>query len=71
MRKRHTAPAHARATPSARAEVGGVIEGEGPVHISNVMLLDPSSGEPTRVGVSREGGRRSRVARKRSGERID
>jgi large subunit ribosomal protein L24 len=69
MRKRHE-----RAAPipgSQRAgQTGGVIESEGPIHVSNVMLVDPSSGEPTRVGVRREGGRRVRVAR-RSGEAID
>jgi large subunit ribosomal protein L24 len=43
---------------------------EGPIHISNVMLIDPDSGEPTRVSVKREGGRRVRVAKK-SGKEID
>ena len=43
----------------------GVIEREGPIHVSNVMLVDPNSGEPTRVGVRiEENGRRVRVARK-------
>jgi large subunit ribosomal protein L24 len=50
--------------------VGGVIEKEGPIHISNVMLLDPKSNDPTRVGITREDGRRKRIA-KRSGEEID
>jgi large subunit ribosomal protein L24 len=49
---------------------GGVIEVEGPVHVSNVMLLDPKGGKPTRVGVEREDGKPYRVAR-RSGARID
>ena len=54
-----------------RAEqVGGVIEKEGPIHISNVMLIDPKDKKPTRVGVTREDGRRSRVAR-RSGTALD
>ena len=69
MRKRHTRPQSLRDTQKA-AEVGGVIEDEGPIHISNVMLLDPKSGEATRVGISREGGQRTRIAR-RSGERLD
>jgi large subunit ribosomal protein L24 len=43
---------------------------EGPVHISNVMLIDPSSGEPSRVGVNREDGKRVRVAKK-SGKEIE
>jgi large subunit ribosomal protein L24 len=51
-------------------EIGGVIEKEGPIHVSNVMLLDPKTNEPTRVRVSREGGRRKRIAAK-SGEAID
>jgi large subunit ribosomal protein L24 len=49
---------------------GGVIEREGPIHISNVMLLDPKGGQPTRVGIEREGDTRVRIA-KRSGTAID
>lgn len=50
---------------------GGIIEFEAPINASNVMLIDPSSDEPTRVGVRRdEDGRRIRVA-KRSGKDID
>ena len=49
---------------------GGVIEVEGPIHVSNVQLLDPGSGDPTRVGITREDGKRKRVA-KRSGTVID
>jgi large subunit ribosomal protein L24 len=48
---------------------GGVIEREGPIHISNVMLLDPK-GKPTRVRIERENGARVRVA-KSSGARFD
>ena len=36
--------------PSAGKPEGGIKKVEGPVHISNVMLLDPASGKPTRVG---------------------
>ena len=51
--------------------IGGVIEKEGPIHISNVMLIDPKGGAPTRVRIKRgEDGRRVRVAAK-SGEAID
>jgi large subunit ribosomal protein L24 len=49
---------------------GGVIEREGPIHISNVMLLDPKGGQPTRVGIERQGDARVRIA-KRSGTTID
>jgi large subunit ribosomal protein L24 len=69
IQKRHQRPRTLRDTQRAQ-DLGGVIEREGPIHISNVMLLDPKSGEPTRVGVSREGGTRQRVSRK-SGEKFD
>jgi large subunit ribosomal protein L24 len=67
--KRHTRPRTLRDTQRAQ-EVGGIVEREGPIHISNVMLLDPETNRPTRVGIKREGGRRVRVA-KRSGKEID
>ncbi len=47
-----------------------MIEKEGPIHISNVMLIDPSDDKPTRVGVEIHEGRRYRVS-KRSGKRLD
>jgi large subunit ribosomal protein L24 len=67
--KRHIKPRTLRDTQRSQ-ELGGIVEMEGPVHISNVMLIDPDSGEPTRVGVKREGGRRVRVAKK-SGKEIE
>ncbi|MEA2379046.1 MAG: large subunit ribosomal protein [Thermoleophilaceae bacterium] len=67
--KRHTKPRTLRDTQRAQ-ELGGIVEMEGPIHVSNVMLIDPESGEPTRVSVKREGGRRVRVAKK-SGKEID
>ena len=67
--KRHIKPRTLRDTQRAQ-ELGGIVEMEGPVHISNVMLIDPSSGEPTRVGVKREDGKRIRVAKK-SGKEIE
>ena len=69
MQKRHQRPQTVRDTQRG-GEVGGVIEKEGPIHVSNVMLLDPKTQDPTRVGVKREGGRRVRIAR-RSGTEID
>ena len=69
MRKRHERP-HAVPGTQRASEVGGVVESEGPIHISNVMLLDPSTDKPTRVGFRREGGRRVRIARS-SGEAIE
>jgi large subunit ribosomal protein L24 len=53
-----------------RADAGGIVEKEGPIHVSNVMLLDPKDNKPTRVGVRRDkGGERERFA-KRSGASI-
>ena len=67
--KRHTKPRTLRDTQRAQ-ELGGIVEMEGPIHVSNVMLIDPDSGEPTRISIKREGGRRVRVAKK-SGKEID
>jgi large subunit ribosomal protein L24 len=67
--KRHMRPRTLRDTQRAQ-ELGGIIEKEGPIHVSNVMLIDPDSGEPTRVSIKREGSRRVRVAKK-SGKEID
>jgi large subunit ribosomal protein L24 len=68
MVKRHTRP-HQVAGAQSEAQLGGVIEREGPIHISNVMLLD-AKGKPTRVRVEREGGHRFRVA-KTTGARLE
>jgi large subunit ribosomal protein L24 len=67
--KRHMRPRTVRDTQRAQ-EIGGIIEKEGPIHVSNVMLVDPKSNEPTRVAVKRDGGRRIRVA-KRSGTELE
>ncbi len=73
MIKLHTRPQAVRdssAFGGAGGTVGGgVIEREGPIHISNVMLLDPK-GQPTRVRIERDNGERVRVA-KSSGARLD
>jgi large subunit ribosomal protein L24 len=61
---------HMRPSPQNPNAQAGVIEKEGPIHISNVMLIDPKDKKPTRVGISREGGNRARVA-KRSGTQLD
>jgi large subunit ribosomal protein L24 len=67
--KRHQRPQQVAGAQRAET-VGGVIEKEGPIHISNVMLIDPRDKKPTRVGISREDGRRARVAR-RSQSQLD
>jgi large subunit ribosomal protein L24 len=41
----------------------GIIEFEGPIHISNVMLVCPKCDEPTRVGIQREDGVSRRVCK--------
>jgi large subunit ribosomal protein L24 len=61
---------HQRPTPGRPDAIAGVIEREGPIHLSNVMLLDPKDGKPTRVGIEVREGRRFRIAR-RSGTSID
>jgi large subunit ribosomal protein L24 len=68
MIKRHTKPQQVAGANSEQA-IGGVIEREGPIHVSNVMLLD-GKGKPTRVKIEREDGRRFRVA-KTTGARMD
>ncbi|NGZ05038.1 MAG: 50S ribosomal protein L24 [Magnetococcales bacterium] len=63
MIKRHT-----RATKEKEA---GIVEREAPIHLSNLMFVDPVSGKGTRIGKKiLEDGRKVRVARK-SGETID
>jgi large subunit ribosomal protein L24 len=64
--KRHQRPSQT----AAGQQGGGVIEREGPIHVSNVMLIDPKDDKPTRVGILIEDGKRLRVA-KRSGARLD
>ena len=65
--KRHQRPMQSMDPVKA---AGGVVEKEGPIHISNVMLIDPTNDKPTRVGVSRENGVRNRVT-KSSGTKLD
>jgi len=48
---------------------GGIIEMAAPVHISNLMLIDPRSGEPTRVGRKQVDGKSVRYSKK-TGETI-
>ena len=57
--------------PTRQNQRGGIEKREAPIHLSNVMLQDPKTGEPTRVRVKfLEGGRKVRIAVK-SGEQID
>jgi large subunit ribosomal protein L24 len=62
---------HQRPTPGRPNLQVGVVEREGPIHVSNVAIVDPQDHKPTRVGVRRdENGRRMRVTR-RSGSELD
>ena len=60
LRKKHL-------RPKQKSESGRVIELAAPIHASNVMVIDPVSKKPTRVGWTIEGGTKKRVAKK-SGE---
>jgi large subunit ribosomal protein L24 len=58
MIKRHTRP-----NPQKRVQ-GGIVEREAPIHVSNVMVVSPDSGRPTRVGIKvLDNGRKVRVAK--------
>ena len=61
--KRHTRPRQGSPQP------GGVIEREGPIHLSNVALRDPQDGKPTRVKTIVEQGQRMRASA-RTGEKL-
>lgn len=50
--------------PTNKTPQGGILEVEGTIHVSNVMLLCPSCSQPTRVGRRREDGTRVRVCKK-------
>ncbi|EGL82004.1 ribosomal protein L24 [Caldalkalibacillus thermarum TA2.A1] len=57
--------------PNQANPQGGIITQEAPIHVSNVMPLDPKTGEPTRVGYKvLENGKKVRIAKK-SGEPLD
>ena len=64
MVKRHTRPIPAKGVK------GGILEKEGPINVSNVMVVDPSTGKPTRIGHKiLADGKKVRISRK-SGEMI-
>jgi large subunit ribosomal protein L24 len=66
MVKRHQRPRSLRDTQRG-GKVGGVIEKEGPIHVSNVMIMDPKENKPTKVSIQRTGdGPRERVAKRSS-----
>jgi large subunit ribosomal protein L24 len=58
MVKRHT-------KPNRKTQQGGIVQKEAPMHLSNLMLVCPKTGKPTRTGVSvLEGGKRVRFSKK-------
>jgi large subunit ribosomal protein L24 len=68
--KRHQRPRSVKDAQKG-GEVGGIIEKEGPIHVSNVMVVDPSDNKPTRIRVERGAdGKRKRVSA-RTGTDID
>jgi large subunit ribosomal protein L24 len=67
MVKRHEKARPSQDVQKAGSQLGGIVDKEGPIHVSNVMLLDPKDKKPTRIGMRRDkGGKRERFA-KRSG----
>jgi large subunit ribosomal protein L24 len=63
MVKKHT-------RPNAANPQGGIVTQEGAIHSSNVMIVDPKTGEPTRIGHKIVDGKKVRIAKK-SGEILD
>jgi len=68
LRKRHT-------KPNQKQPQGGIIEKEAPIQVSNVMLLDPKTNEPTRLGAKiildeKTGKKKSQRVSKVSGEMV-
>lgn len=55
--------------PNAQHPQGGLVKMEAPIAISNIALIDPKTGKPTRVGIRRENGKSIRISKK-SGEEI-
>ncbi len=68
IRKRHT-------KPTQKNPQGGIFEKEAPIHVSNVMILDPKTNEPSRIGAKiildeKTGKKKSARISKKSGEML-
>ncbi len=50
--------------PNAQHPQGGLIKMEAPIAISNIALIDPKSGKPTRISIRRENGKSIRISKK-------
>ena len=59
-----------RHTRQSQTSEGGIISKEAPIQLSNLSIVDPKDGKPTRVGFRMEGDKKVRFA-KRSGDLID
>ncbi len=61
---------HTRVNTSARgSQSGGIITQEAPIHVSNVMIVDPSDGRPTRIGYRiNDDGTKVRISRRTGAE---
>ena len=56
--------------PNAKAPQGGIVKKEAPIHLSNLMLVDPASGKPTRIGRKLNDNNKLVRFSKKSGEEI-
>ncbi len=56
--------------PKTKTPQGGIIKKEAPIHLSNLMLIDPSTGKPTRIGRKLNGKNKLVRFSKKSGEEI-
>ncbi len=56
--------------PNAKAPKGGILRKEAPIHISNLMVVDPASGKPTRIGRKLNDSNKLVRYSKKSGEEI-
>ena len=56
--------------PTAKYPQGGIVQMEAPVHISNLNVVDPKTGKPTRVGRRKNDAGKSVRYSKKSGEEI-
>lgn len=54
--------------PTAQYPQGGFVKKEAPIHISNLSLIDPKSGKPTRIAIRREDGKAIRISKKSNEE---
>lgn len=54
--------------PTAQYPQGGLVKKEAPIHISNINLVDPKTGKPTRIAIKRENGKVVRISKKSNQE---